>query len=127
MADVTVTKVDEVEANYGGAFKLIRHGLDVSSFGIAVIDLPPNLDQYPEHDHSDDGQEEVYSVLDGKATLQVGDEQIELTPGTFARVGPAEKRKIITTDSSARILALGGTPGAAYDVPDFSKPQEQPA
>ena len=116
MADVTVKKVDELEANFGGAFKLVRHGLDVSSFGIALIDLPPNLDQYPEHDHAHDGQEEVYTVLEGKATLDVGGEQFELEPGTFVRVGPAEKRKIITGDQSARILALGGTPGTAYEI-----------
>ena len=28
----------------------------------------------------------------------------------FARVGPRETRKLITTDEAARLLVLGGTP-----------------
>lgn len=127
MADVTVKKVEDFDSAYSGAFKLVRHGLGVSSFGIGLIQMPPNVDQYPEHDHVHDGQEEVYTVLEGKATLEAGGERYELEPGTFVRVGPAEKRKIVTGDEGCKLLALGGTPGTTYEIPEFSKPQEQPA
>ena len=46
----TVKRIDEMEAVYGGAFKRARAELGISSFGMQVMDLPPNLDQYPEHD-----------------------------------------------------------------------------
>ena len=81
-----------------------------------MIDFPPNADQYPEHDHAHDSQEEVYTVLDGAATLQAGGEEHELRPGTFARVGPGEKRKLVTGAEGARVIALGGMPGKAYEV-----------
>ena len=62
--------------------------------------FPPNYDEYWEHNHVDppaaDGEEEVYSALQGQATLHVAGEQYELSPGVFARVGAAEKRKITT-------------------------------
>jgi quercetin dioxygenase-like cupin family protein len=125
MADVTVRRLEDFDSAFGGAMKLVRHGLGVESFGIQVFDLPPNADQYPEHDHSHDGQEEVYTVLEGVATLRAGGEEYELAPGTFARVGPGEKRKFVTGAEGARMLALGATAGKAYEVQAFTQPQAQ--
>jgi uncharacterized cupin superfamily protein len=122
MADVNVKKLDDFETSFGGAFKLVRHGLGVESFGMQVIDMPPNADQYPEHDHSEDGQEEVYTVLEGTATLRIDGEEHKLEPGVFARVPAGQKRKIVTASSPVRLLAIGGVPGKAYEAPEFSKP-----
>ena len=60
MSDHAVKKIDEMEAIYGGAFKRARAELGVESFGMQIIDMPANYDSYPEHDHEQDGQEEVY-------------------------------------------------------------------
>jgi uncharacterized cupin superfamily protein len=121
MADVTVKRLEEFEAIFGGAFRRVRAGLGVSSFGLALMDFPPGFTQYPEHDHGPDGQEEVYAVLDGKATLTVGGEDYELEPGMFARVGPEEARKISTGDEGARVLAIGASPGKIYEPPEFTE------
>src|SRR3954463_7654311 len=96
MADVTVRRLDEFDSAFGGAMKLVRHGLGVESFGMQVIDLPPNANRHPEHDHAADGQEEVYTVLQGVVTLQTEGEEHRLEPGTFARVGPTVRRKLVT-------------------------------
>ena len=127
MADVTVKTLNEFDTAFGGAMRLVRHGLGVQSFGLQVLDFPPNADQYPEHDHSHDAQEEVYIVVDGAATLQAGGEEHELRPGTFARVGPGEKRKLVTGAEGARVIALGGSPGKAYEIPSITVPQEAAA
>jgi len=120
MPDVTVKRVEEFEAIFGGGFRRVRAGLGVTSFGIAVIDLPARFEHYPEHDQSHDEQEEVYTVLSGRATLSVGGEDHELEPGVFARVGAAEKRKLVTADEPARVLAMGAIPGKVYEPPEFS-------
>src|SRR3972149_690051 len=99
MAAVTVKRVEEMDSLYGGVFVRARAALGVTSFGMQVENLPANHDQYPNHDHtndSPDGQEEVYIALSGKATLVVGGQEHRLEPGVFARVGPGEKRKIVT-------------------------------
>jgi quercetin dioxygenase-like cupin family protein len=121
MANVTVKRLDEFEAIFGGAFRRVRAGLGVSSFGLSVTDFPPGFTQYPEHDHGPDGQEEVYTVLAGKATLTAGGEDHELEPGVFARVGPEETRKISTGDEGARVLAIGASPGKVYAAPEFTE------
>jgi mannose-6-phosphate isomerase-like protein (cupin superfamily) len=121
MADVTVKRLDEFEAVFGGGMRRVRAGLGVTSFGMQVYELPPNFQHYPEHNHTHDEQEEVYTVLSGRATLRVGGEEYELEPGIFARVGPAEKRKFVTGEEGVRLLALGAVPGGVYQAPEFSE------
>ena len=43
-----------------------------------------------------------------------------LEPGVFARVGPGERRKVTTGEEPVQLLAIGGTPGAAYEAPPFT-------
>jgi quercetin dioxygenase-like cupin family protein len=122
--DVTIKRLDEFEAIFGGGFRRVRAGLGVSSFGIAVLEFPPTFNDYPAHDQAHDHQEEVYTVLEGRITLRVGGEdgvEYELEPGVWARVGPNEKRKLITGDERARVVALGGIPGEIYQAPEFTE------
>jgi hypothetical protein len=126
MPDVTVKRVEDFEAIFGGGFRRARAGLGVSSFGLAVIDLPANFSHYPYHDQTHDDQEEVYTLVSGRATLSVGGEEYELEPGVFARVGATEKRKLTTGDEPARVLAMGGTPGKVYEPPEFSNEGTKP-
>jgi quercetin dioxygenase-like cupin family protein len=121
MADVTVKRLDEFDAIFGGGMRRVRAGLGITSFGMQVIELPPDFSMYPAHDHSHDDQEEVYVTLTGRATLQVGEEGFELEPGVFARVGPGQKRKLVTEGEGARILCLGGSPGKAYEPPAWTE------
>jgi uncharacterized cupin superfamily protein len=121
MSDVTVKRIDEFDTPNGGGFCRARASLGVTAFGMQVEQFPPNFQHHPEHDHADDGQEEVYTVLSGSATLHTGGSDIRLVPGVFARVGPGEQRKITTGDEPVQLLAIGGTPGAAYTPPPFTE------
>ena len=122
MGDFKLRKIDDMEAGYGGAFKRARADLGVTSFGMAVLDLPPNIEAYPEHDHAGDGQEEVYLVLRGGGEIEIEGERHPLDPDTMVRVGPGTSRKIWPGAEGMRVLALGGRPGKAYEASDFSKP-----
>ena len=114
MADVTVKGFDELD-NYGGTFLYAARGLGVTAWGMNVERLPANWADYPDHDHSEDGQEEVYVVLEGSVTLQAEGESWELEPGSLARVGANQKRKLVPGDDGVTFLAIGGTPGKAYE------------
>jgi uncharacterized cupin superfamily protein len=121
MSDVTVKRVEDFDSPNNGGFCRARAGLGVSAFGMQVENFPPNFEHFPEHDHSADGQEEVYTVLSGTATLHAGGETHTLEPGVFARVGPGVTRKITTGDEPIRLLAIGGTPGQVYAAPAFTE------
>ena len=121
MAAYAIKNIDEMEATFAGAFKLARAELGIESFGLQVIDMPPNVDQYPEHDHSEDGQEEVYVPMSGSGEIEIEGERHPLQPGAMVMVGAGVTRKVFTTDEPMRLLAIGGIPGKPYEAPDNSK------
>jgi quercetin dioxygenase-like cupin family protein len=127
MADVTVRRTEDFEAAFRGGFIKARAGLGVTSFGMQILRFPPHADGHPEHDHSANGEEEVYTVLEGEITLHAGGEEHALAPGTFARVGPDETRKLVTGESGAVVLALGGIPGEPFEIAGFTEPSEPDA
>lgn len=121
MSGYAIRKIDDMEGIYLGSFKLARAELGITSFGMAVMDIPAGYGDYPEHDHSEDGQEEVYMALGGSGEIEIDGERHPLEPGTMVRVSPGTKRKIWPGDDGVRVLAIGATPGKPYDVPEFTE------
>jgi mannose-6-phosphate isomerase-like protein (cupin superfamily) len=132
MADVTHAKIDEIDAIDGVLEGIKFHkaaaGLGVSAFGISIIDLAPGANDYPEHDHDEDGlggkmfakrpqqlgQEEVYAALQGSGTLEADGERYPIDANHIARVGPEVKRKVTPGPDGIRLLVIGATPGEPY-------------
>jgi mannose-6-phosphate isomerase-like protein (cupin superfamily) len=120
MANYTAKRIDEMEAAHGGGMVKARAELGVTSFGMQVMQLPPDYPDYPLHDHVADGQEEVYMAIGGSGWIEVDGERIELGDDTLVRVAPEAKRKLFSGPEGLRVLALGGTPDQAYEVSPFS-------
>ena len=116
MGDYTAKRIAEMEAGYGGGFVKARAELGVRAFGMQVIQLPPNYADYPEHDHAESGQEEVFLAIGGSGWIEIDGERVELDPETFVRIGPEPKRKVYAGPEGLRLLALGGAPGEAYKI-----------
>jgi mannose-6-phosphate isomerase-like protein (cupin superfamily) len=113
MDDVTAVRISDVEGAYGGALKRVRAALGVTTFGMQVLDLPPNSgDLYPRHVHDD--QEEVFLALRGSGEIVTGDETHQLDAETVVRVGPGVPRQIRSGPDGIRVLALGGMLDATY-------------
>ena len=132
MGDVTHLKIEEVDLLQGFdrvGMRRVAAALGVSSFGISIEELAPGADEYPEHDHSAEGvggrmfaqrpqqlgQEEIYVALRGSGTLEADGEEYPIDPEHIVRVGPSVIRKITAGPDGLRLLALGATPGEAYD------------
>jgi mannose-6-phosphate isomerase-like protein (cupin superfamily) len=114
----TVKRIDDMEAIYNGSFKRAGAELGVESFGLQVFDMPPNFDSYPEHDHSADGQEEVYVVLSGGGEVEIDGERVAVDRERIVRIPAGTKRRLLPGPEGMRVLALGGVPGKLYERPD---------
>jgi mannose-6-phosphate isomerase-like protein (cupin superfamily) len=121
MADYTSKRIDEMEAGFGGGFVKARAELGVTAFGFQVIQMPPNYGDYPEHDHAETEQEEVYLAIGGSGSIEVEGEKTDLDKDTFVRVGAAAKRKVYAGPEGLRILVIGGSPGKAYEAPAITE------
>jgi mannose-6-phosphate isomerase-like protein (cupin superfamily) len=110
-----VARLDEMERR--GSFIPVREHLGIHSFGINARTVGEDGTLINEHDE-DGGQEEVYVVLDGTATFEIEGETFEAPAGTFVSVQPEARRK---ATGDATVLALGGTPGEAYQALDWGE------
>jgi mannose-6-phosphate isomerase-like protein (cupin superfamily) len=118
MDGYTLRRIDELDSINHGAVKLAGDGIGVESFGLQVLDLPGGFADYPEHDHVEDRQEEVYVVLEGSAEFEIDGERVAASAGTLVRVAPESRRKLFPGHDGARVLAIGCVPSGAYERPE---------
>lgn len=116
MADYTAKRIKDMQAGFGGGFVKVRAELGVTAFGMQVIQLPPDYAEYPEHDHSDSAQEEVFVALAGSGWMDIDGERVELDTETVVRVGPNARRKVFAGPEGLRMLVVGGAPGEIYKI-----------
>jgi uncharacterized cupin superfamily protein len=116
MSNYTAKHISDMEAGFGGGFVKVRAELGITAFGVQVIQLPPNFEGYPEHDHAESGQEELFAALAGSGWMDIDGERVELDGDTFIRVGPDAKRKVYSGADGLRMLAVGGAPGEVYKI-----------
>ena len=103
---MSYTKVDyeETESNQGLHF--LRDPLDCEDHGVSVLDADPNWDGF-EHDHADEGEEEVYVLVDGEATITVDGDAVAMDVGDALRVSADATRQITTEDEGAQFVITG--------------------
>jgi hypothetical protein len=96
----------------------VREALGIHAFGVNAYTAGEDGTLISEHDEVGSGQEELYLVLDGKATFEVDGEAFDAPAGTFVSVRPESRRKA-TGDGT--VLAIGATPGEAYQGIDWGE------
>jgi hypothetical protein len=111
-----VAHVDDIERR--GRDIPVRERLGIQAFGVNAYTPGEDGTLISEHDEGWSGQEELYIVLDGKATFEIDGETVEAPPGTLVFVGPESRRKA-TGDGT--VLAVGATPGEAYQAIDWDE------
>lgn len=107
----TTDDVDSVmDPEYGGMW-FLRDALDTEQLGVSVMELEPGARGKP-HDHTGDGQQEVYVVVDGTVDVELndGEETVELGRNEALRVDPAERRQLFNRGEERARLVIVGTP-----------------
>jgi len=99
---VNYEDVDQI----GGAMHFLREPLDCEQLGLTVVECPPNWEGKP-HDHAEEGEEEVYLLLDGVATITVEGEEVSLSAGDALRVDPDARRQIHNGDTESTFVIAG--------------------
>lgn len=87
----------------GGGLHFLRDSLDCENVGVSVLDVEAGWSGKA-HDHADDGQEEVYVLVEGDATATVDGETVSLSAGDALRVDPAATRRLDAEASSLFVI-----------------------
>jgi quercetin dioxygenase-like cupin family protein len=97
-----------------GTFRMVRHALGGTAFGLNQIDFPPGK-VGPEHDELQTGQEEIYYTLSGSGTLTIDGEPVEMRPGRYILVPPGARRNPEAGPDGLSFICVGGVPGGVYE------------
>jgi mannose-6-phosphate isomerase-like protein (cupin superfamily) len=100
----------------GGMVRKTRRALGARAFGFNYFVFPPNQEGR-EHDHADEGQEEVYFVVRGSGRMRLDGEEVDLRPGRFVRVDPATRRVPVSGRDGLELLTFGAPIEGSYEPP----------
>src|SRR3954453_10918718 len=117
MSEYPVAPLMEIdEINDGRCpFRPIRHNLGITSFGVNAWTGREAGDRIVnEHDEAGEA-EELYVVQSGRASFELDGERVDAPAGTFVFARPGVKRTAYAEEPETTILAIGGTPGEAYE------------
>jgi tetratricopeptide (TPR) repeat protein len=119
MNGYAVARLDEIEEMSDGRcpWRPVRHHFGITSFGVNTWTGRAAGDRIiNEHDESGaDDNEELYLVQRGRATFELDGERVDAPAGTFVFARPGVKRTAFAEEPGTTIVALGGTPGKAYE------------
>jgi hypothetical protein len=118
MSGYRVTKLDDVDETTDGRcpWRPVRHHFGIASFGINAWSAKDAGDRIiNEHDEANEN-EELYLVHRGRARFELDGETVDAPAGTFVFAGPGIKRTAFAQEPGTTIVAMGGTPGQAYEA-----------
>lgn len=120
MSGYAVAQIDEIDEIDDGRVlsRPVRFHFGISSFGVNAFTAHQVGDRLiNEHDESQehDLQEELYLVQRGRATFELDGERVDAPAGALVFARPGVKRTAFAEEPETTILALGGTPGQAYE------------
>jgi tetratricopeptide (TPR) repeat protein len=117
MSSYKVTQLEEIEEITDGRcpWRPVRKHFGIMSFGINAW-TAPNAGDRIINEHDEDGEhEELYIVQRGRATFELDGERIDAPAGTFVFADPGVKRTAFAEEPGTTLIALGGTPGQAFE------------
>jgi mannose-6-phosphate isomerase-like protein (cupin superfamily) len=114
---IDLADVPEIRIS-AGRWQPLNERLGVTHFGINGTVLDPGED--PDIDHTESegggGEQEVYIVVAGRARFRLGDEHVDVGPGTVVAVpDPNEMRGYRALEPNTRIVCIGAGSGAEHD------------
>jgi uncharacterized cupin superfamily protein len=104
---------DELERS--GNWLLARRSLELTSFGLNIVEIPPG-ESIPEHDETQRDQEEIFFVVSGNPAIVVDGTEHSAPSGTLARFDPELRRTVVNSgDESATVLIASAPRTSGYE------------
>jgi hypothetical protein len=117
MSEYAVVHLEEIDEITDGRcpWRPVRHHFGITSFGVGAWTGREAGDRII-NEHDEDGEhEELYIVQRGRATFELDGERIDAPAGTFVFADPGVKRTAFAEEPGTTLIALGGTPGQAFE------------
>jgi len=112
----TIDELQDIAYRQDTHMRPVRHQLGISAFGTNAWTAAREGDRLmPEHEE-DEGSEELYVVLRGRARFEVDGDTVDAPAGTLVFVRPQVNRTAFAEQPGTTVLAIGNTVGEPYEV-----------
>jgi quercetin dioxygenase-like cupin family protein len=108
-------EIGELEDEGRQPLRPVRHHFGITAFGITAWTGQAAGDRVINEHEEEDGDEELYFVAQGRAAFELDGQRVDAPAGTFVFVWPNVKRTAFAEEPGTTILAVGATPGKAYE------------
>ena len=117
MSGYAAAHLDEIDEISDGRcpYRAVRHHFGITSFGVNAWTARNAGDRIINEHDEDGGDEELYLVYRGHARFELDGKRLDAAAGTFVFVRPDVKRTAFAEEPGTMIVAVGGTPGKAYE------------
>jgi tetratricopeptide (TPR) repeat protein len=117
MSGYAVARLDEIEELNDGRepYRPVRHHFGITSFGVTAWTGHDAGDRILNEHEEDEGNEELYLVLNGHAVFELDGERVDAPGGTLVFTRPEVKRTAYAEEPGTTIVAVGGVVGKPYE------------
>jgi quercetin dioxygenase-like cupin family protein len=95
---------DDVES-VSGAMHSLSDSLESEQVGVSIVRCDPGWRNKP-HDHSENDHQEIYILLDGRATVVIDDDEVVMQAGDALWIPPAATRQIRNGDTESAFVLV---------------------
>lgn len=115
-AIATIDQLQDIAYRDDTHMRPVRHHLGISAFGTNAWTAAAEGDRLmPEH-QEDEGSEELYVVLRGRARFEIDGESVDAPVGTLVFVPSQVNRTAFAEQADTTVLAIGSNVGRPYEV-----------
>ena len=112
----TIDELQDIAYRENTHMRPVRHHLGITAFGTNAWTAAAEGDRLmPEHEE-DEGSEELYVVLRGRARFEIDGESVDAPEGTLVFVQPQTNRTAFAEEAGTTVLAVGSRVGQPYEV-----------
>ena len=112
----TVDELQDIAYRQDTHMRPVRHHLGINAFGTNAWTAGNVGDRLmPEH-AEDEGIEELYVVLRGRARFEIDGDTVDAPQGTLVFVRPGGNRTAFAEEAETTVLAVGSRVGQPYEV-----------
>jgi mannose-6-phosphate isomerase-like protein (cupin superfamily) len=111
-----IEELQDIAYRQGTRMRPVRHHLGITAFGTNAWTAANEGDRLmPEH-QEDEGNEELYVVLRGRARFEIDGDTVDAPERTLVFVPPQVSRTAFAEEPGTTVLAIGSTAGKPYEV-----------
>jgi tetratricopeptide (TPR) repeat protein len=114
-----IARIDDLErypisGQDGLTWRPVRRHFDIRSFGVNAYTAEEAGQRVVEEHREENGHEELYVVIAGRATFMLDGEEHDAPAGTLVHCPPGTLRGALAAEPGTTVLGIGAKPGEVF-------------